>query len=94
MNKKIVFGIIAIILFFVGIFALDPKEYSNLKKFVEENDVRTVVAKLENGEVEELNGVAYPNYIEVSNERETVVLEDDNNEFYVSIAPYFDTTHS
>ncbi len=66
---------------------------NEIEKFIDNRDTREIVEVLENDLDEEIKGVVKQDNIELSLNNEVVKLVDDQEQFYVSIAPYFNQTH-
>lgn len=98
MNKKI--GIIvAIVLLVAGVLVgksfIEKKEVdqTDIEKYINGLSTREVVEKMENDLDEDISGAVWQDRIELEYKNESVELVDSDDLFYVSIAPYVNSTH-
>lgn len=98
--KKVSIIIGIIILIGGGIFLKEkylPKEDLLTKYKLNDLDKKELVEKLENPQENNLEGLGASissDRIEFSDGNETQTYKFDGDEFYISIAPYINTTHS
>lgn len=58
------------------------------------SDTRRIVEELENATTQEVTGVVYQGFIEINENGKKTKIYDDQDMFYVSIAPYIEYTHA
>lgn len=92
MNKKLLI-IPVVILVLVGSFFAFKGE-KNVELDLEKDDTRTIVENLENATEGDVMGVVYQDYVEITEGNKKTKIYDDEDMFYVSIAPYIDFTHA
>lgn len=92
MRKMIAASVVVII---VGtLMFMNTKQESDLIDTIRSEDVRDVVKNLENGVYDNVNAAAFSTHIEVNVEGEQILLYDEEDMFYISFAPYINTTHT
>ncbi len=95
MKKKIIVGI-GVVLFIIGgfyVLMLEPENSTTIEAFVDGRDTRDVIEELENDLDERIAGGVYQDGIELTYGNESMKIYDEQDEFYVSIAPYINSTH-
>ncbi len=92
MNKKLLV-IPIVILILIGSY-LAFKGNDGVEIDLENDDTRSIVEALENASNDDVIGVVHQDYIEITQGSKKTKIYDEEDMFYVSIAPYIDFTHA